>query len=707
MLRRALLRGGRLEVALAAALLAVAGCGYAVVGGGSSARRLVRTATLELPGGAFSVATGAGAAWVATGDRLLRVDPRTDRASVLMTATGASLDEVAYGAGSVWAGTPGGVLRVELLEGRVLNKIPVAHASSLTFGAGALWAVAFVRGQFRLARVDVLTDQLRTFPLPFGKVHGVAAGYGSVWVSMAGPGCASCVLRIDPRTGRVLARVRSGDLFGSMAAGDGALWVSDGVSVARIDPRTDRVLAVISLAPQPAAGGSAEIATAPGVVWTTVSTGTTARVVRIDPATNRLIAGSLSVRPQPDSLAASGQTVWIVSAHAALTRIDLVRCPSGRCPTPAPPAPRSPPEVLLWLSSLQMVTGRIGWGLGSTLDPTVLDGAVVRTTDQGSTWRDLTPRGARTLLESDDVSAAVFALDVRRAWFAVSLRRRGALHTWIYRTADSGRAWSAPVTVATVGPPKALDFIDPQRGWMLAEEGAAMGEDAVAVYGTQDAGRHWSLLAKTASLLGAQAGASLPVGCEKGGVSFVSSTTGWISGWCNGDAPYLEVTHDGGRDWAPQPLPRLDCPDGCGASPPRLFGSTGFLTVSGSVPALLVTHDGGASWSPARLPEGAGRFPQIEFVDARHGFLVAGAAEGVVGHDVYQSADGGHSWILVGHKLHLPEPGIQFDFTTPRFGVAWVGNAAVGVPPIFQTSDGGRSWRQTTPRLLARARSSR
>jgi streptogramin lyase len=161
------------------------------------------TATFRLPG-IFGLAAGDGAAWVSTGNAVLRIDPCTDRASQVLSAPGASLTGVAFGAGSLWVDGGMGMLRVDPATGTVTARIGV-HVSVLSFGEGALWALASFAGG-PLVRIDPATNAVRAFPLPAGKTWDRAAGEGAVWVSATCPATA-CLLRVDPASGRVIARI--------------------------------------------------------------------------------------------------------------------------------------------------------------------------------------------------------------------------------------------------------------------------------------------------------------------------------------------------------------------------------------------------------------------------------------------------------------------------------------------------------------------
>jgi photosystem II stability/assembly factor-like uncharacterized protein len=691
-----------------AAVLAAAntGCGPGAAPGRAAQhgpRRAVLTAAFRLAGTA-GVATGDGAAWVTTGNAVLRIDPRTDRARQLLAGPGASLTRVAFGAGTLWAEDTAGIIRVDPGSGRVTARIGV-HASALSFGEGALWALTYP-GRGRLVRVDPATNAVRTFPLPPGKTWSLAAGEGAVWVSATCPAF-GCLLRVDPATGRVTARTAERHLFGQVAVGDGAVWVSDGVAVTRIDPRTERLTATAPLSPAPVSGrspildGSGLLAVAPSAVWATAALDTRhASVLRIDPRTGRVTAAGVAVGPAPRAAAAAGGTVWVVTA-AGLARADLVTCAHGRCARPAPPAslPAAPP---VWLDSLQMVSARDGWALAWTSDPAspLPAGLIpVRTTDGGHDWTAVTPAEARPLLVPGRSGAILQPMSASRAWLAVTAHGG----TVTFGTADGGRSWTRSSLVRAPGDARWVDFTDPAHGWLLQDLGAAMQQNPVRLYRTGDGGKRWSLIAATPRQPYAGTGPSgLPVSCDKTGIVFATPADGWLTGACFSLAGAVLATRDGGAHWAPQPLPlpASTCrPGSCVVSPPQFFGPTGFLTIDhgGKSPYLLVTHDTGATWGPEPVPRAAGPFGSAHFFDARHGLLVPAVEQDTPGRVFYVTSDGGQSWTPVRQGLRF-QPGMTVGFPSPEIGFAWNPNAS-GAPPIYATSNGGRTWTRYLPRL--------
>jgi len=698
--------------AVTAAVLALAmtGCGSRPAVGAGGPVRAVLTTTFRLPG-ILGLATGDGAAWVTTGNAVLRIDARTDQARRVLSDPGASLAGIAFGAGSLWVEGAVGLLRVNPATGKVMARIGV-HAALLSFGEGALWALGFIGGGGSLLRIDPQTNTARAFPLPPGKSWGLAAGEGAVWISVVMPPSAG-MLRVDPATGRVVARISGDHLFGQVAAGDGAVWASDGWAVSRIGPRTDRVTATAPLSPLPASGespvlnGSGLLAVAPGVVWVTRAAGTgRAGVLRIGPRTGQLTGPALRVGHQPQAAAASGTTLWVVTAQG-LARVDLVTCGRGRCPRPAPSASLPPAPALVWLDSLQMVSARDGWALAWTSNPAGPSPAAlipVRTTDGGRTWTVVTPAQARPLLIPMHSSTILQAVSAGRAWLAVTLSRpsRPALIE-VFGTANGGGTWTASAPFRAPGSSQSLDFSDATHGWLLQDLGAAMGNNPVRLYRTSDGGRHWSLAAASPRWgYAGTARGTIPTACDKTGVGFVTPADGWLTSACVAGRSVL-ASHDGGVTWAPQtlPLPADACgPGGCFITPPQFFGGTGWLTIGhgGGVPYLLVSHDTGATWQVVALPRAAGPDGMVRFFSARQGLLIPAASPDRVGQVFYLTSDGGRTWTPVRQAMPF-QPGMTVDFVSPDAGFAWNSEAS-GAPPIYATSNGGRTWTWYLPRSV-------
>jgi streptogramin lyase len=154
-----------------------------------------------------------------------------------------------------------------------------------------------------------------------GFPNAVAVGEGSVWVVRDG----RRLLRIDPVTATIVARVGAGDEIGSdrpcgVAVGAGAVWVAtQSGAVARVNPETNRVGRLIDV------DGAACVAVGSGGVW--VTNPDLGVVVRIDPLTNEPVA-EIEIDLVPLGVSTGFGAVWVASpgsaegVEGAVSRID-------------------------------------------------------------------------------------------------------------------------------------------------------------------------------------------------------------------------------------------------------------------------------------------------------------------------------------------------------------------------------------------------
>jgi len=387
----------------------------------------------------------------------------------------------------------------------------------------------------------------------------------------------------------------------------------------------------------------------------------------------------------------------------AATR-DTAASPSDSAPTQA----RAGSPV--WIDTLQMVSATIGWALLWPSNPDH-DGtlAVARTTDRGRTWTIVTPPAAVRALGTGQ--GLLQAATAERAWFAVPTSTSGPSgKTLVFGTADGGRSWRQSAGIPDGSEPVAIDFVSPSRGWLLESLGAAMQQNPVRLYQSTDGGVRWSLVARSPRMAGDPPTSSgLPLYCDKDGLAFASTRTGWITGYCNSMS--VLVTRDGGARWATQALPlspTLCESAGCEIPAPQSAGGTTFLTVTDYPAAayLLVSRDAGRNWRIETLPAGAGQYPRIRFFSADDGIAVSAGSQGTIGRDFYLTADGGLSWIAIRQGVRFGGNWDDVDFVSQHAGFAWT-NPGGDVPsaplPLYRTSDSGRTWASFVPRLSHQA----
>jgi DNA-binding SARP family transcriptional activator/ABC-type transport system substrate-binding protein len=242
------------------------------------------------------------------------LDPKTGRITgeVLLDGTPSHLAE---GAGSVWAVNPNRqtVSRIDSMTGHLVDTIPVGQGpSGIAYGRDAVWVANSLDGT--VSRIDPGTNQVVGDPIPVGNVPvAVATGFGSVWVTNAGD---RTIVRLDARSGRRLARIRTGDVGRGIAIGGGAVWVSDDDRgrVSRIDPDTNKVTEPITVGK-----GATALAFGAHALWVTNRLEGT--VSRIDPETN--VATTMPVGGTLEAIAVDDSGIWVSDESGGrLVRID-------------------------------------------------------------------------------------------------------------------------------------------------------------------------------------------------------------------------------------------------------------------------------------------------------------------------------------------------------------------------------------------------
>jgi streptogramin lyase len=153
---------------------------------------------------------------------------------------------LASSGGSVWVGGLGGsdVLRLDPRTGKVTARVPVGpRVFNLAAAPGAVWAVSNIGGS--VTRIDTAAGRAaRTIRVGYAP-YDVAWGFGSAWVTNAGDGTVSRITR-----DHVVKTIKVGIEPNGLASYDGAVWVSDHTAgkLLRIDPATNRVTGAVALA---------------------------------------------------------------------------------------------------------------------------------------------------------------------------------------------------------------------------------------------------------------------------------------------------------------------------------------------------------------------------------------------------------------------------------------------------------------------------
>ncbi len=359
---------------------------------------------------------------------------------------------------------------------------------------------------------------------------------------------------------------------------------------------------------------------------------------------------------------------------------------TGINPTNSPTRPVNAHPALL--NSVRMFDAQQGWALSEHDEVSPVVYSIVRTTDGGQFWQDVTPRGY-TLYWS-----LVNFLSPQVAW--VVTPQRNMQTTQILRTTDGGQTWQGS-TIATNGV-SAIDFLDSQHGWLVSSDDNDLHFD---IWHAID-GKTWRDIAHVTPQLKADSQLHIT------GISFVNAPTGWLTGSTVTNAPWFYVTHDGGQSWQAQALavPEQVQALNPGLWPPAFLNNhDGFLVMNGATlncaqqaltAIVYTTHDGGITWNSTSITN-LNSMPS--FISSMQGWGIADRALKI-------TTNGGHSWENIpadaAFKSALDIQNIQFVSST----VGWAsGRDQQKFPLLLKTTDGGRSWSVVKPQVFTATQS--
>ncbi|MBV9231428.1 MAG: hypothetical protein JOZ18_19110, partial [Chloroflexi bacterium] len=433
--------------------------------------------------------------------------------------------------------------------------------------------------------------------------------------------------------------------------------------------------------------------------------------------TSRLIArlqASANHEPSPLSVSPRRRVIPLLEVLAAVLLVGalvssflLVLASRLHHPT-APSAAITGRPVTL--QTLRMFDAANGWA--TTFDGVTMYGSrhVLHTSKGMLHWQDVSPKRVAQSNDQGMVEAADF-MNASTAWVVFDPHPISSGPTphplFVERTTDGGKTWQettlVPQAPASI---QQISFLTPQDGWLLLIEGAAAGSEGVEVLRTTDGGATWRTMTRTTITTPTLPGA-LPFGGDKLGISFINQNTGWIPDPLMG----IYQTQDSGATWYLQHLP----PPGTlpPTTPTHLAGAFPLLTFNGReeiFPAVLElpdgrailelyrTLDGGHTWQAvSTLSIPSAELDAITFLDPENGW-----AAGVQKNTLLLSAtsDGGNTWKSFSQALPPDVFQIsELNFVTKMTG--WM----IGVTNeerstrVFQTTNGGQTWREVQPRL--------
>jgi len=421
--------------------------------------------------------------------------------------------------------------------------------------------------------------------------------------------------------------------------------------------------------------------------------------------------------------------LWILTP---LIGVALTACAQANTPAPTsaptttppalptqtrvPPTPTvtSAPLITVTLSSIQMIDLTTGWAEGYVGAEKLTH--ILRTTDGGATWRDVSP-----ILQSDYYGQTIFFLDTQNAWTFVF--DTGEL----LRTQDGGQTWTSLGRMGAY----TLWFNDSQHGWKMEAQAWGLSYvqfDISSFSTTQDGGQTWEEK-------------NLPPDYGPAFLAFPNPQMAWairagfakvIEGFPNLGVPFfLETTTDGGQTWQSRKIPippgakAVDGSDGssyldagnCGFDSP-IYSSTKIwkmALVCEKLGWVYTTINQGKTWIISPVP--VGQVTHIRFINPTLGWLLGGDQpdpQWAADHpnqnpyhlsqsQLYQTTDGGQTWTLLQRTGWTDA---QLDFVDAQTGWA-VAEACTDADcnqfpyakMLAKTTDSGHTWQTLQPQI--------
>jgi streptogramin lyase len=247
--------------------------------------------------------------------------------------------------GAIWVANTGylaasQILKIDPVTGRLdktLTLLPTpVQTVSFAAGQSSLWVLtnAGIVGATdadTLLRIDPGTNRIVARIHVGNTGHGVAADSEGVWVVKSD----GSLLEIDTGSNTIARTIPVGNQASAVALSGGFVWVSDEVSgvVYRVNPKTEDVSTILL------PGGADEIAADDAGVW--VVERASGAVVPIDPSSGE-VRQPVRVGVQPAGIAIGAGYVWVADpGEGSVYRIDPASpqdpsvFPVGKAPGPA------------------------------------------------------------------------------------------------------------------------------------------------------------------------------------------------------------------------------------------------------------------------------------------------------------------------------------------------------------------------------------
>ena len=362
--------------------------------------------------------------------------------------------------------------------------------------------------------------------------------------------------------------------------------------------------------------------------------------------------------------------------------------------------PRPKPE----LARIQMIDAKHGWATNYGDN----GGRIMRTSDGGSTWVDVTPVNLTNVTNQINSSGASFFLDTQTAWtIEGDLAQAASGSGQMLRTSDGGATWQAFNAPFTTGN---LSFIDSKKGWMRADPNCGAGSCWIKIFNTTDGGETWNLQ-PVSNPYGSEPNLTPGTIHEISGddIVFSDEHTVWFGGndLVSATKAVFYVSRDSGQNWQKEELPLpadavnngapvivdlpifVDSKDAFLAAKYQVKGADANNKLSMAM-VFYTSQDGGQSWLALQHPvANVDAFTQMGIVSTNDAFVHCGDA-------LCTTHDGAKTWRVITSNLSFKNSdtrslgGLDFINATTGWAIVVDGTSYL----LYQTQDGGVTWNE-------------
>jgi photosystem II stability/assembly factor-like uncharacterized protein len=348
-----------------------------------------------------------------------------------------------------------------------------------------------------------------------------------------------------------------------------------------------------------------------------------------------------------------------------------------------------------------MIDAQIGWAEGRVGDDETT--RILRTTDGGTTWDDLSPD-----MDNDFRQSLILNEQLAWVWYGYG----GAA----FRTEDGGQNWTF---LESLGRSTSMQFIDNRHGWRLDAEvwGLTFVQfDILSFATTDDGGASW-------------VETNPPPGTGYAYMGYPDEQTAWairaayaksLRGMPNLAIPFrLQTTFNRGATWTTRKMPIPP-----GAIQVRAFdgltdlggvGNCEFVSPVYSSPSIwklaltceekswiYTSANQGKTWIISPMPPGLDA--RIEFINPTDGWLHLRDRFDRSQGRLYRTTNGGQSWNMIKRTGWTD---VRLNFVDRELGWAVAASCPEGycywneyVTALVKTTDGGRTWQLVDPQLV-------